>query len=113
MEPKIEKSLIDILNAIREIETFFDTRPKQYDIYLSDICLRRAIERNISIIGEAVNRILKEDRNVEITAARNIVDTRNYVIHSYDNVINEIMWAIVVKHLPILEQEVNNMLNHS
>lgn len=110
MEPKIEKSLIDILTAIEEIESFFDTRPKRYDIYLSDTCLRRAIERNIAIIGEAVNRILKEDRDIKITAARNIVDTRNYVIHSYDNVVDEILWGIVIKHLDVLKEESSRLL---
>lgn len=110
MELKIEKSLVDILKAIDEIELFFTTRPKRHDVYLSDFCLRRAIERNISIIGEAVNRIFKEDKTIKISSARNIIDTRNYVIHSYDNVINEIMWGIVVKHLNVLKNEVNSLL---
>ena len=30
--------------------------------FYSNLCLRRAIERNIEIIGEAMNRILKIDR---------------------------------------------------
>ena len=57
-----------------------------------------------------MNRILKENANIQITSARSIVDTRNYVVHSYDNVINEIMWSIVMKHLPILKQEVEVLL---
>lgn len=52
MERKINKTLEDILNSILEIESFFETRPKRYDTYLSDVCLRRAVERNITIIGE-------------------------------------------------------------
>lgn len=75
MERTINKTLEDILNAILEIDSFFETRPRRYDIYLSDVCLRRAVERNITIIGEAMNRLLKLDPSIKITAARRIVDT--------------------------------------
>ena len=49
-----------------------------------------------------MNRLLKNDPSIKITYARKIVDTRNYVIHGYDSVTNEIMWGIVVRHLPLL-----------
>ena len=103
--------LDDILNAISEIESFFETREKRFDIYISDICLKRAVERNITIIGEAMNRLLKISSNVNITAARRIVDTRNYVIHGYDSVTDEIICGIVIRHLPVLKKEVSRLLN--
>lgn len=59
MERTISKTLEDIRNAILEVDSFFETRPKRYEVYLSDLCLRRAVERNITIIGEAMNRLLK------------------------------------------------------
>lgn len=110
MERSINKTLEDILNAILEIESFFETRPKRYDVYLSDVCLRRAVERNITIIGEAMNRLLRYAPDIEITAARRIVDTRNYVIHGYDSVTDDIMWGIVMRHLPLLRGEVEKLL---
>lgn len=110
MERSVNKTLEDILNAIREIESFFEIRPKRYDVYLEDVCLRRAIERNITIIGEAMNRLLKLAPEIEITSARRIVDTRNYVIHGYDSVTDDIMWGIVVRHLPLLKAEVKGLL---
>lgn len=82
----------------------------RFDVYLSDVCLRRAVERNITIIGEAMNRLLKLAPDIEITSARRIVDTRNYVIHGYDSVTDDIMWGIVVRHLPVLKEEVAKML---
>ena len=94
MERTINKTLEDIRGAIIEIESFFDTRPMRFDVYLSDVCLRRAVERNITIIGEAMNRLLKLAPDIEITSARRIVDTRNYVIHGYDSVTDDIMWGI-------------------
>ena len=81
MERKVNKTLEDIRTAILEIDSFFETRPMRFDVYMSDICLRRAIERNITIIGEAMNRLLKFAPDIEITSARKIVATRNYVIH--------------------------------
>ena len=110
MERSVSKILEDILNAILEIDSFFDTRPKQYDVYLSDVCLRRAVERNITIIGEAMNRLLRVAPEVEITSARRIVDTRNYVIHGYDSVTDDIMWGIVMRHFPLLREEVEKLL---
>lgn len=110
MERSVNKTLEDILNAIQEIESIFEIRPKRYDVYLEDVCLRRAIERNITIIGEAMNRLLKLAPEIEITSARRIVDTRNYVIHGYDSVTDDIMWGIVVRHLPLLKAEVKGLL---
>jgi uncharacterized protein with HEPN domain len=46
---------------------------------------KRAVERNLEIIGEAINRILKTDSSyTEITDATAIVGLRNQVIHAYD-----------------------------
>ncbi len=111
MERAISKTLEDISGAISEIDSFFESRPRRYDVYLSDVCLRRAIERNITIIGEAMNRLLKNAPEINITSARRIVDTRNYVIHGYDSVTDDIMWGIVVRHLPILKSEVDRLLD--
>lgn len=110
MERTISKTLEDIRNAIMEVDSFFETRPKRYEVYLSDLCLRRAVERNITIIGEAMNRLLKIAPEIEITSARRIVDPRNYVIHGYDSVTDDIMWGIVVRHLPLLKAEVDRLL---
>lgn len=57
-----------------------------------------------------MNRLLKLVPTIEITSARRIVDTRNYVIHGYDSVTDDIMWGIVVRHLPLLKIEVEKLL---
>jgi len=44
--------------------------------------------------------------DIEITNSRKIVDTRNRIIHGYDSVSDEIVWGIVINHLPILQKEV-------
>ena len=61
MDNFIKKHLQDILFSIEEIDCYFGDSPKMYDEFFNDLKLRRAIERNIEIIGEAMNRILKID----------------------------------------------------
>ena len=86
MNEKILKSLYDIKYAIDEIDSFFINREKQFADYSKDIILKRAIERDLEIIGEAVNRILKENPDFEIKNSRRIVGLRNQIIHGYDSV---------------------------
>ena len=83
---------------------------KDFLEFQGDLKTKRAVERNIEIIGEAVARILKHDENFPIANARKIVDTRNRIIHGYDSVSEDIIWAIVVKELPHLEQEILTFL---
>lgn len=64
----------------------------------------------IAIIGEAMNRILKIYPNVPITSARRIVNTRNYLIHGYDSLREDLIWAIVINHIPLLKAEIAQML---
>lgn len=111
MDIEIKTWLYDILNAINEIESFFTDRPKDFIIYQNDIRTKRAVERNIEIIGEAMNRVLNKDTTIQLSNARKIVDTRNRIIHGYDTVSDDIMWSIVVKYIPILKTEIQQLLN--
>ena len=111
MDERIQRHLYDILNAVVEIEGFFEGRPRLFEVFNADMMLRRAVERNIEIIGEAMNRILKEDSEIQITNSRKIVDARNYIIHGYDSLSPEILWSIIINHLPLLHQEVSSLLN--
>ena len=113
MDERVAKYLNDIQNAIIEIETATSERSKEFDTFVSDFVFRKFVERNIEIIGEAMNRLLRIKPDIQITSARKIVDTRNYVIHSYDSLIPEILWAIVVNHVPRLKSEVDNLLNQN
>lgn len=110
MDRVIKKYLGDILNAINEIESFVSQYPRRYDIFRSTPILLRAVQMNIAIIGEATNRILKLRDDISITNARKIVNTRNYVIHGYDSLRDEILWAIVIKDIPLLKAEVKAII---
>lgn len=109
MQDDIRIWLNDIERAILEINLFLPQRRDFYE-FKSDLKTKRAVERNIEIIGEAMSRILKEESKIEITDARKIVDTRNRIIHGYDTVSDEILWGIVNRSLPILEKEIKGLL---
>jgi len=110
MEKEVLSWLEDIKQAIDEIEDFL---PEQRDFFQfkKDIKTRKAIERNIEIIGEAVNRILSKQPEIQISNARKIVDTRNRIIHGYDSVSEDIIWAIVSNDIKKLRKEVVNLLD--
>ncbi|MFV8334071.1 DUF86 domain-containing protein [Flavobacterium sp. GSP14] len=110
MDNNIKTWLYDILSSINEIESYFADKPKEFKAYENDVRTKRAIERNIEIIGEAMNRILKEDSEIIISNSRKIVDVRNRIIHGYDSVSDDVIWGIVIRHLPILQKEVEKML---
>lgn len=67
MEHNIKTWLYDILTAINEIESYYTDTPKLFELYQNDLKTKRAVERNIEIIGEAMNRILKLDGEIVIS----------------------------------------------
>ncbi|PRY31091.1 uncharacterized protein DUF86 [Spirosoma oryzae] len=79
-------------------------------MYQTNITIRRAVERELEIIGEAMSRILKNDNTVSITNARCIVDLRNRVIHAYDAVDDVLVWSVVIKNLPVLKTEIDQLI---
>ena len=113
MDERILKWLFDIQEAITEIDNYFIDNPKDFKHYQSNILLKRAIERDLEIIGEAVNRILKKDPEFPIENAKRIISLRNQIIHAYDNISDENIWAIISKHIPSLKDEVSSLINKS
>jgi uncharacterized protein with HEPN domain len=110
MDNDVKTWLYDILNAIMEIESFFNDSTKEFSKYQNDLRTKRAVERNVAIIGEALGRILKRDETIIISNSRKIVDTRNRIIHGYDSVSDDVIWGIVIRYLPILQTEIQILL---
>lgn len=110
MDAEIKTWLFDILHAIVEIESFFTDTPMEFSTYQYDVRTKRAVERNLEIIGEAISRIISRDPSIEISNSRKIIDTRNRIIHGYDSVSDEIIWSILLNHIPILNGEVKALL---
>lgn len=113
MDERILKWLFDIKISIGEIDDFFKKEEKDFFKYKANLMLKRAVERNLEIIGEAVNRIITRDSsfNENITNAKAIIGLRNQVIHAYDNISDENIWSILINHLPKLKIEIENLIN--
>ena len=110
MDRHLKAHLYDISTAIDEIQSFFEQVPRRFDEYGSNLMLRRAIERNVGIIGEAVNKIIKDNPEIEISNARAIIATRNRVIYDYAAVTDDVMWKIVINDLPKLKAEIETLM---
>ena len=110
MTEKQLKLLYDIKLSIDDIESYFKTESKNFENYKNNSLLKRAIERNLEIIGEAMNRLLKEDPFFPIDNARRIIGLRNQIIHGYDSVSDENIWAIISLCLPKLKSEIEILI---
>ena len=106
MEEYTKKLLLDIDEAIEHIGEFTGSISSLSE-YENNLMVRRAVERELEIIGEAMNRLVNAQETIEITHARRIVDLRNRVIHGYDKVDNALIWGILQRHLPLLKEEID------
>lgn len=108
MNIREKKLCFDILNCIDSIDDHLENR-RVYEEYLNNKTKRRAVERELEIIGEAINNLLKINPLIKISFSRQIVDLRNKVIHAYDNINDAVIWNVVVNHLPTLKKEIEDL----
>jgi len=102
------KLIADIRISIDEIERF--CMGKQYDDFEGDQLLQRAIEHEMEIIGEALNRLIRIDEEkveVAIPEYRSIIGLRNIIAHGYDVVDPMVVWDVVVNHVPKLSRQID------
>ena len=111
MQDKIAKYLYDIQVSIYSIFDYLGEK-RDFSAYENNKLLRRAVEREFEIIGEAMNRILKIDKDIKISNGERIISLRNFVIHGYDTVDNIIIWGIISRDLPKLKKEIENLLKN-
>ena len=109
MGNKAKKLLFDILTSINNIDNYIGKK-KVFDDYENNPMLQDAVERNIEIIGEAMNKLLLIEPQINISNSRRIVDARNKIIHGYDEIENAQIWGIIINSLPVLKNEVTKYL---
>jgi uncharacterized protein with HEPN domain len=103
--------LHDIKVQIQEVEEFYSSTGRSFQIFSTNKMLRKAIERNFEIIGEAMVRVLDKDPNISITNARRIISFRNKIAHECDKLDDETLYNISVIYLPTLLREVTVILD--
>lgn len=110
MTEKEKKYLSDIDTAIERIESF-TTEISSFNDYVTDLKTKSAVERQLAIIGEAVNKFSKESDTNFLQNAQQIISLRNRLIHSYDNIDDTIIWAVLTQHIKPLKEEVSKLLS--
>jgi uncharacterized protein with HEPN domain len=109
LEPRLY--LADLLRAGAALEEF--TRDKQFTDYKASLLLRSAVERQLEIVGEALNQFLIHAPSYEgrFLYRRQIKGFRNVLAHEYMAVDDAIVWGILESFLPALMREANEVLS--
>lgn len=104
------KNLFDIREAADAIAPF--AAGKGLTDYSRDAMLRRAVERELEIIGEAMTQLARFDARTaaRITHHRRAIALRNALIHGYDAIDDDVVWDTVVTDIPTLRAEVDHLL---
>ncbi len=108
MMEKSKKFLSDILIAIDLIEKF-TVDISDFNSYQTDLKTQSAVERQLSIIGEALNQLRKIELDLNIENDKQIIGFRNRLVHAYDSIDNSIVWVIINRHLTKLKEEIQSL----
>ena len=108
MTEKSTKYLSDILMAIELIEEFI-VDDKDFTLYDSDRKTQSAVERQLAIIGEALNQFKKLEPEIKIENDKQIISFRNRLVHAYDSLDNSMIWVIISRHLSPLKIEIQKL----
>lgn len=106
----ILKHLQDILDAINDLQRVFVNYPMRYEIFAKDDLRKWAVERKTEIMGEAMNRIRKEAPDFIIPNGKEVIKTRNRLIHGYDSIQTEFLWSLVIRHIPQLKEDIEKII---
>lgn len=106
---KSKKYLSDILMAIELIEEF-TVGIYDFNLYDKDRKTQSAVERQLAIIGEALNQLKKTEPTLVIENDTQIIGFRNRLIHAYDSLDNSIIWAIINRNIKSLKIEIQNLV---
>jgi uncharacterized protein with HEPN domain len=110
MEDEHLQHLYDIKEAISAINLFING--KTFDDYQQDDLLSSGVERKFEIIGEALNRLKREDPAIldKIRDHRSIISFRNILVHGYDSIDTRIVWGIIEENLDNLREDVEKLI---
>ena len=104
------KLLTDILTSIEEIELYAIKEIHINKKEFLSVPAQRLAERNLEIIGEAINNLIKINPNINITDKRKIVNLRNKLIHDYDGVDPQLIIPIIDEKIQLLKTEILNII---
>ena len=97
--------LADILDSCDAIDAAM--AGMSLEDYLDNRLVRSSVEREFTIIGEAVLALSHTSPAAfeSITGARRIVDFRNRLTHEYPMVDDELVWALAKRDMLLLHRD--------
>jgi len=110
MHADARKLLWDARQAAERVDRF--THGKTFAEYQADEFLRSAVERQLEIVGEALNQLRRVDAATAaaIPQLPRIVGLRNVLIHGYASVDNRIVWGFIKTNLGPLRKSLDTLL---
>lgn len=107
MQLEAKKYIYDIQHACHFILEFIEGKGK--NDYLNDALLQSATERQLEIIGEAINQLAKVDPTTveQITNYKRLIGLRNVLIHGYADIDDELIWDLLQTNLTTLVKEID------
>ncbi len=108
MTERSKKYISDIRLALDLIEEFMVGIDRFTD-YEQDRKTQSAVERQLVIIGEALNHFRRLEPSIFIESDKQIINFRNRLVHAYDGIDNSIVWAILQRHLTPLKEEIQRL----
>ena len=103
------KYLLDIQSIINELDKILTFLENDFINFNLNFIAVRAVERELMIIGEAINKLKKIDPNISISNSHQIIGLRNMIVHAYDSIDTAVLWKILIKDLPILRIEIEKL----
>ena len=111
-----ESRAVDYLNHIRDAIERIESYTSELDenTFLSDELVQDAVIRNLEVIGEASNNLLK---SCPITVAKfpdipltSAYQMRNAIAHGYFKIDYELVWRTIERELPAMHEQVKEAL---
>jgi uncharacterized protein with HEPN domain len=101
--------LWDMLQSAKSVVNF--VRGVTLDQYRSNLMVRRAVEREVEIIGEAARRVSDSFKaaHPEIPWC-GIIAQRNVLSHEYDEIDDTRIWRVAVEHVPRLVDQLTPLI---
>jgi uncharacterized protein with HEPN domain len=79
--------------------------------FRTDVRTQDAIIRNLQVLGEAAKKVSAETRNAHPEIPwKDIAGMRDRVVHGYFGVSLDIVWDVVVNHIPPLREKIRQAL---
>ncbi len=97
--------LLDIYQEAELLQQF--TLGIDLEAFSHDQLRQRAVERSITIIGEAARRLSDEFRaNHADIPWKQIIGMRNVLVHDYDDIQLAVVWQVIQNDIPALIRQI-------